>query len=340
MKKKQFAKYIQNTVIFNKNKKETNVNIEPLTIYETCDNKEAIKNLMVSFSSKNIKPFITNKLIKYQDYLDKYKIFHKQISNFYGDLSSETFIKYYEKLKKILEEEEKQKNLSGDINTILEKYSCFKIENNSEIDDKLIIREYNKNYFLIFRRLGNLNIDNFETIAYFTSRFMYSLNSYALKYGHYCDKDRKELYRGMKLFYSSLIAFERAKKKIILFSYFTSTSEDIKLAEAWAGMDDSINLYKTNHKFATVFVIKNRYQKNYISNGIAVSPESAYKNEKEIVFQPFSFYYVRDVEIDTSNYQARIYLETIGKKEILEEQIKKGKEIEYNEKEKLILVKN
>ena len=134
--KKQFAKYIQNTVIFNKNKKD--VNIEPLTIYETCDNKEAIKNLIISFSSKNIKPLIINKLIKYQDYLDKYKIFHKQISNFYGDLSSETFIKYYEKLKVILEEEEKQKNLSGDINTILEKYSCFKIENNSEINNKRI----------------------------------------------------------------------------------------------------------------------------------------------------------------------------------------------------------
>ena len=110
---KQFVNCIQNTIIFDKNKTKTSVNIEPLTKFETCDNKEAIKNLIVSSSSKNIKPFITNKLIKYQDYLDKYKIYHKLISNFYGDLSSETFKKYYEKLKVLLEEEEeKQKNLN------------------------------------------------------------------------------------------------------------------------------------------------------------------------------------------------------------------------------------
>jgi hypothetical protein len=182
-------------------------------------------------------------------------------------------------------------------------------------------------------------MDNFETVAYFTSRFMHSLNSYALKYGHYCDIDRKEFYRGMKLPYSSLISYERAKRKIIFISSFKSTSEDIKFAEVWAGMIDSKTLYKTSHKFATIFVIKNRYQKNYISNGIDVSLYNNCETEREILFLPFSFFYVRDVQIDTCNYQAHIYLETIGKKEILEEQIKKGREIEYNEKEKIMQVK-
>ena len=39
------------------------------------------------------------------------------------------------------------------------------------------------------------------------------------------------------------------------------------------------------------------------------------------------------------NYKADIYLETIGKKEILEEQIKIGKEIKYNEREKMMEAK-
>ncbi len=43
--------------------------------------------------------------------------------------------------------------------------------------------------------------------------------------------------------------------------------------------------------------------------------------------------------IDLENYTADIYLETIGKKEILEEKIKLGKEIKYNEKEKIIEIK-
>ena len=39
------------------------------------------------------------------------------------------------------------------------------------------------------------------------------------------------------------------------------------------------------------------------------------------------------------NYTADIYLETIGKTEILEEKIKKGKEIEFNKEENIIQIK-
>lgn len=63
------------------------------------------------------------------------------------------------------------------------------------------------------------------------------------------------------------------------------------------------------------------------------------KKEKEILYLPFSFFFVKDVIIDHKNYKADIYLETIGKKEILEEQIRIGKEIKYNENEKIMEVK-
>jgi len=49
---------------------------------------------------------------------------------------------------------------------------------------------------------------------------------------------------------------------------------------------------------------------------------------------------VKKVDIDTNNYTADIYLETIGKTEILEEKIKIGKSIIYNEKEKIMEVIN
>ena len=39
------------------------------------------------------------------------------------------------------------------------------------------------------------------------------------------------------------------------------------------------------------------------------------------------------------NYTADIYLEIIGKTEILEEKIKKGKEIEFNKEENIIQIK-
>ena len=77
-----------------------------------------------------------------------------------------------------------------------------------------------------------------------------------------------------------------------------------------------------------------------------MSDISAFKKEKEIIYPAFSFFYVEKVEIDYGKQHANIYLETIGKKCILEEAIKKGKEIEYIEyinkeknKEKIIQIK-
>jgi len=45
---------------------------------------------------------------------------------------------------------------------------------------------------------------------------------------------------------------------------------------------------------------------------------------------PFSFFKVKAVEIDIINYTVDIYLETIGKTELLENQIKNGKHIKYD----------
>ena len=76
-----------------------------------------------------------------------------------------------------------------------------------------------------------------------------------------------------------------------------------------------------------------------ISNGINVQEEAVFKKEREILYQPFSFYFVRDVQIDYTNCSADIYLETIGKTEILEEQIKKGLNIEYNPQLNIMQIK-
>ena len=48
---------------------------------------------------------------------------------------------------------------------------------------------------------------------------------------------------------------------------------------------------------------------------------------------------VEEVKINLNEKKAEIYLKTIGKKTILEEEIKKGKEIEFNKKEEIIEIK-
>ena len=146
---------------------------------------------------------------------------------------------------------------------------------------------------------------------------MYSLNYSAKKNKLYYIKDKYNVYKGVKMNYSSLLPYKRAIGKIILLTNFIYTSEDESDAKRFAGRKDSLSLYKTSLKFSVIFKIKNIYKKNWISNGIL-----NIENEKEIVFQPFSFYNVIDVKIDYKNYTADIYLETIGKTEILEEKNK------------------
>ena len=340
---KEFEKCIQNTFIYNKNLKNNSIlNIESLKILGIYEKREDIKKAIYKFSSEDIKSFPLPRLIKYQDYLDKYKIFHKKISQFYGDLSPKTYKKYFEKLKIIIEQEEKENKLRNkNKDSLIGGFSTYEIKENMEINDRLIVREFEEEtiYYDFNRWLYNLNIDNFEPVAYFTSRFMYSLNTYAKQNNYYCVVNNKKLYRGEKRPYSCLIPYERAKGKIISFSSFVSGSEDEHVAMSFAGIHNSKEVYKENHKFCIEFIIINRFKQNYISNGINIQNDSPYKQEKSFVFQPFSFYYVKDVQIDTQNYTSTIYLETIGREEILEEQIKKGKEIEFNEETKIMEVK-
>ena len=137
--------------------------------------------------------------------------------------------------------------------------------------------------------------------------------------------------------FSSLLAYQRAKGKIIILSAFTSSSEDESLAKDWAWRDYLKEQY--NFEFSVVFYITNNWKEGWISNGINIQEVAPFKNEKEILFQPFTFCYVKDVKFDLKKYTADIYLETVGKTEILENEIKNGKRIEYNEDLKIIQVK-
>ena len=167
---------------------------------------------------------------------------------------------------------------------------------------------------------------------------MHILNLNANKNGTYYTSNKTEVYKGMKLPYSNLLLYEKAKGKIISLTNFISTTQDANLAKLFSGRNKALSLYNLKKKFSVILIIKNYYKNNWISNGITLEKISDY-DEKEIIYQPFSFYFVKDVQIDYQNYKADIYLETIGKLEILEEQIQKGKEIKYNQKENIMQIK-
>ena len=176
---------------------------------------------------------------------------------------------------------------------------------------------------------------------------MYSLNNYGEKNKMYFNESKNVL-RGIKIPYSSLLPYERAKGKVILLSSFTSTSQSEQSARTFSGRNKAEEQFKNKLLFSVIYIIKNYYEKDWISNGINIMQESnginimqesKYQKEEEILYQPFSFYYVSDVKIDKVKFTADIYLETIGKVEILEEQLKAGKIIEYNPNKKIMQVK-
>jgi hypothetical protein len=309
-------------------------------IYDVVATKEGVFDFINHFSSDKIKPYSITKLITLDDYLDKYKDRHILISKFYGDLTLEAYNENIVKMKSIIDKEKKKDKLFNK-NELLESFLSFDLTKDLKVLDKLIIQEYTNNTFYgdLNKWLMSTNFNSYEVVAYYTARLMFSLNKYANKEGNYYSLDQHNLYRGMKIPYSSILPYERVKGKIILLSSFISTFEDSKISENYSGRKNAKSLYNLKKKFSVIFIIKNNYKKNWISNCVKIETKTKYNYEKEIVFQPFSFYLVRDVQIDHKNYKADIYLETIGKQEILEEQIKIGKEIEYNEKEKIMQVK-
>ena len=311
-------------------------------VHKVVNTQNEVIKFINEYSLEEIKPYIMTKLLTYEDYQKKYKERHIKICQFYGDLTIDQYKKNIKKMESLIHTEAKSKELKNkNENDLLSGFLTFDINKDLDILDKLIIKEYTKNTFY-----GDLNkwlmnkMNDYEPIAYFTARLMYSLNKYAKKNHKYCIENKKELHRGVKMSYSDLLPYVRAKGKIILLSGFTSTSQDDNSAKRFAGRNNTQALYKANLKFSVVFNIRNLCKENWISNGIDVMKESEYKSEKEILYQPFSFYYVRDVQIDNKNYLADIYLDTIGKTEILEEKIKDGKNIEFNPKLNIMQVKN
>ena len=311
-----------------------------------------VLNFINKYSDAKIKAYPMTKLITFQEYKDKYRNRHFKVSNFYGNINLDIYTKYFKRMKYLVDEEEQKNELKKEKKEIINGFKTFNLSNKNTINknedneqdfeflNKLIIKEYTKNtiYRDLNKWLMNSNKNFYESIAYFTARLMYSLNSYAEKNNKFFKKNKATLYRGAKIPYSGLLPYIRAKGKIIVLSSFTSTSESKKKALSFSGRNNSEQLFKTNLLFSVLFIIKNIWKKNWISNGINIQNESVYK-EKEILYLPFSFYYVSDIKINLKNYTADIFLETIGKKQILEEEIKKGKEIVYNELEKIVEVK-
>ena len=335
---KKYEQFFQNVCIYcMKIEKYINLTKKYNKIKGVYNTQSQIIKFIENVLSNETKEFPFTKIITYYDYKDKYYERHEKISEFYGNLTLETYNKAKKELNTFInEKDENELKIKKEI--LKDSFKTFDLSKDLEILDKLVIKEYTKNTFYgdLNNWLRTLDNDIYEKIAYYTSRLMYSLNNYGFKSNNFY-KEEKILYRGTKINYINILSYERLKGKIIILSSFTSSSENYEIAFKFSGRDKSKEIFQNSQKFSVIYKIINHIIPNSILCGINIQNESVYP-EKEILFQPFSFYYVKNVKFDYENYLADIELETIVKKEILEEKIRIGKKVIYDKKNNLVRI--
>lgn len=308
-------------------------------IYGVYNDREQILKFIENISSDKIRVFPTTKVITYNEFKDKYYERHEKISEFYGDLTKETYKKYSSKLANYIysaDEEELGETKKDDL---IESFKTFDIKKDLKKLHSLIIKEYTKCniYIPLNKWLRTFKEGVYEIIAYYTARLMYALNCYGKSSNSFLKKNLI-LFRGESVNYINVLPFERLKGKIILFSGFTSTSEDYQIAENYSNRKISEKAFKEKHKFSVIYKIHNYIKSNSISCGIDIHKLSEYKDEKEILFQPFSFYFVKNVIFNYDKYTVDIDLEIIPKKEILEKKIRNKEKVIYNKEENIMVI--
>lgn len=301
-------------------------------IYDERDN--VIEYIKKNKSKDNIK-YKQSQLITFYEYKDKYMEFHKIISMQYGKLYQKSS---YLTALNILEE-----YLSSDSN-----YSDFDMQyllNNLEVfsrgprDYKKIINEYtNETFYLLFNKwLNSVDPLAIRKVAFFIAGMQLSLNIYGKKEnkGIYFNA---ELYRGTLLNYSKVLNYVKNIGNIITFPSFLSTTFDVNVAKDFS----QFNFPKEARGglFSANYIIYVNPKNGWIDQGFNICTISNYKEEKEILFQPFCFFRIQKVNVDMNLNRCYIYMELIGKKEIWEQKMNNKSSIEYNRNENFIELKN
>ena len=180
----------------------------------------------------------------------------------------------------------------------------------------------------------------YDKISYFIALLIYGIHDInEEKKGL---KENKTLYGGLKMSYISLSFYERKINNIITFPSFTSCSIEENVAKIFSGRTKDyyykdlflpIEKRQKDKLFSVLLIIDYKYNDGWEPIASNISSLSINKDEEEYIFPPFNFFKITKVDINLELYEAEIYLETIGKKNILEKFIRRNNIIRYNKKD-------
>ena len=286
-------------------------------------------------SLNNIKYKISN-LITYEEYNKYYIDFHKAISSQYGKLYQQSsYLTALNILQEYLSSDKNNKMNPNDLKLFL---SYLEVFSYGPRDYKKIIKEYtNESFYKLFNKwLNETDPLAINKIAFFISGLQLSLNIYGMKEQKGFNF-KSQIFRGTLFNYSLILKYIKNIGNIIAFPSFLSTSLDLEIAKRFAHYNEPKE--NRNFLFSTIYIISINPRNDWIAQGFDINGISCFKNEKEILFQPFCFFKLIDVKIDTDNYLCNIYLELIGKKEIWEQNMNSDSSVAYIPQENFIELK-
>ena len=272
--------------------------------------------------------FSIQTLINFESYKEEYFQLHKQLSTYYGNISKDVFGVFFNDIQEFI----KKDNLLKEKNEIINCFQAF-----SSLKDKNftnLICTYLK-YYSFSRYLNSLlmkkDLSIYKFISYFAGNLMYSIVKYGKEEFKGVDHGMT-FYKGMQLNIIEVLEYLKNRDNLITFPSFLTITGKKMLAELNS---------KGNKKFmfSVLMKIEYLYDDGYEPCVYDLTALQQYPDEEEYILLPFTFLHLKKIYFDLDKHTANIDLEIIGKQEILEKKIIKGKNIEYDKEHHIMISK-
>ena len=298
---------------------------------------EIIKNSFYNYKEKNQK-FYNNIIINFDSYKDEYKILHQYLSNDFGKVSKNKTNFFLSNIKDIINKNNEFRNKirNEDLRWFEE---ILNLLNNKEYEKAIICYLKNTNLSEYLNKLL-MKKDRiiFEKIGYFASNLMYSFIQYGQQRGRGVNY-AQTFFKGKLLNILTVLEFLKNKEELITFPYFFNFTINKEYAELtskryyYDGKKNDNELYSVMMKFDYL------HDDGYEPSIFQLKYLMQYPEEEDYILLPFTFLKITKVKIDSSKFIADIDFSIVGKLNILENDIRNGKNLEFDEQNHLMIIK-
>ena len=324
-----------------KNIKEKHPDFFKIICVDSNNIVQFIKEIFEKIKDYN-ENYYANPIINFTTYKDKFYSLHKELSRYYGidynkyNIAKDYYNECYNDFIKFSDNEE----IPNDIKETLLSF-CQSHKGVVEKNYEEIIISYLKDENvpkLLNLLLIKKDISIYQAIGYFISNIMLSI----VEYGKKAEKGVNSsmiFYKGMQLNIVDLLEYLKNRGLIIIFPNFVSLSNKKDFAEKASKRNLSDKERKDKEFYSVIMKINYFYNDEYKPSVFNLKDLSKNLDEEEFILLPFTFLKLKSIKIDSSKYIADFELDIIGKRDILEYELKKSKTIQYDKKKNIMVAK-